>query len=320
MTRTRLGTAAIVVLLAASSGQAADYPELRPAYQEGWESTEDSIRFELGTAYWYAWGGQDAAYAGTAPLGTIGVSSRDTSHIGEVQGKIEDLSTQTYLSGRAGLGLHTEGSYSISPAGTGSIGRSSQIGYAGADFGWLPAGTMSNGVAFGGLVGYHYWKDAPAIGSGQYATTFAGGVPSVHGPAANDLDIHALRLGLRGAADFQMFDVQAEVAAVPYAQITGTLGGSSPNGFSFGGTTYYERAPTNLSGRGYGVMAEAMLGFRPTENLTLRFGGRAWYLEGPMEASFTSNAGGVNRAAATLQSSYASFFRYGLTGQIIGRF
>lgn len=298
-----------------------DYPELRPAYPEGWENPDDSIRFEFGAAYWYSWGGQDAGFA--APAGPINLSVRDQTHIGELHGKIEDIATQTYVAARAGLGLHTTGTYDISPAAPGTIGASSRIGYVGADFGWLPLGDMTDGFAFGGLVGYQYWKDAPDIGTGQYATAFDGGFnPTAFGQARDDFDIHALRLGIKGTAEFDMFDLQAEVAAIPYAHVTGTVGGSSPGGFDFGGGLIVnENAPTTLTGRGYGVMAEAMAGFHPTENLTLRLGGRVWYLEGNLDAVFNGTAVGVGQLATmTLPSTYASLFRYGLRAELTGKF
>ena len=318
MKRTIQGTAAIIALCSALPALAADYPDLRPAYEQGWENPDDDIRFEFGTAYWYSWGGQDLAISTGA--GALDATSRDNTHIGDLHGKIEDLSTQTYLSGKAGIGFSTTGTYDISPAAAGDIGPGSRIGYAGADFGWLPLGNMREGTTAGGFVGYHYWKEAPDIGTGEYATAFAG-VPTTLGDARNDLDIHALRLGIRGTAEFDMFDIQAEVAAVPYAHISGTLGGSAPDGFDFPGGPFYERAPTTLTGRGYGVMAESMVGFRPTENIALRVGGRAWYLEGQLDATLTTNRAGIDpQPAETIATSYARYFRYGLMAELTGRF
>ena len=327
MKRSLQGAVAGLALLIAAPALSADYPEMRPAYPQGWQNPDSDLRFEFGTRYWMSWGEQDAGFtavSGGTTLGTVGISSRDQTHIGELNGKIEDLSTQTYVAMRAGVGLHSSGTYSIAPASSGAIGRNSSIGYAGADFGYMPFGDMTAGTSAGALIGYHYWKDAPDIGTGQFATSFAGGVPATFGLARDNLDIHALRLGLKGAARFDMFDLQGEVAAIPYAHISGTLGGSSPNGFTFPGApgnTYYERAPTTLTGRGYGVMAEGMVGFHPSENLALRIGGRAWYLEGQLEAAFTSNLNGAaDQAALTLPSNYARIFRYGLMAELSGKF
>jgi len=298
------------------------YPDLRPAYQPGWELGDDSIRFEGGLRYWLSWGGQDAGF--TAPgLGDVTLGVRDTSHIVEAHGRIDDLYTNTYLKGQAGLSLATAGTYDIAPAGSGAIGNQSRIGYIGADYGWMPLGALDGPFAGGGFVGYTYWKDAPDIGTGMVATAFDGlGNPTALAAAPDDLDIHALRLGVRGTAEFDMFDFQAEVAAVPYAHVSGALGGSAPNGFNFPGVPVpvYENAQTTLSGWGYGVMGEAMVGFRPTENLALRVGGRAWYLQGNLDAVFNGTAGGVAAPTMNLASNFASLFRYGALFELTGRF
>jgi len=323
--RSLKGAVATLAILGAAPALAADYPEMRPAYPESWQNPDDDLRFEFGTRYWMSWGQQDAGFtavSGGATLGDVTISTRDQSHIGELHGKIEDLSTQTYLNGKAGISLSTTGTYNVTPASSGSIGRNSNIGYIGSDFGWLPWGDMEEGTAFGGFLGYQYWKDAPDIGSGQYGATFNGaGDPTSFGAAKDDFDIHALRLGIKGQAEFEMFDIHGEVAAVPYAHISGTLGGNSPTGFDFGGANpFQERAPTTLSGRGYGVMAESMVGFHPTENLTLRVGGRAWYLEGQLDAKFSANVGGADQATLNLPSNFARIFRYGALFELTGRF
>ena len=326
MQRSLQGAVAMLALCLAAPALAADYfepyPDLRPAYPDSWEQPDDSIRFEYGVAYWYSWGGQNAGFS--SAFGPVDLSVRDQTHIGELHGKIEDLSTQTYVAARAGLGFHTTGTYDISPASSGDIGRASRIGYAGADFGWLPFGTMTEGFAAGALVGYQYWKDAPDIGTGQYAAAFdpVTGAPTAMGEARDNFDIHALRLGVKGTAEFEMFDIQAEAAWVPYAHVTGALGGSAPGGFNFPGVpvTVYENAQTTLSGRGQGVMLEAMAGFHPTENLALRIGGRAWYLEGNLDAVFNGTAGGVAQPTMTLPSTHASLFRYGLRAELTGKF
>lgn len=325
MKRSLQGAVAALAVLTAAPALAADYPELRPAYSENWEQPDDSIRFELGARYWLSWGSQDAGFTATVggvPLGDVGISTRDQSHIVELHGKIEDLSTQTYVSGKAGISLGTTGTYTITPASSGAIGSSSRIGYAGGDFGWLPFGNMTDGFAVGGLVGYQYWKDAPDIGQGRYGTAFAGpgGAPSAFAPAQDNFDIHALRLGIKGQATFDMFDIQAEVAAIPYAHVSGTVGGSGSDPFVLAGIPFYERAPTTLSGRGYGVMAETMVGFHPTENLTVRVGGRAWYLEGQLDAQFSSNAFGADQPTLTLPSNFARIFRYGALLEVTGKF
>jgi hypothetical protein len=308
--------------------QGADYPDLRPPYQPGWETGEDSIRFETGVRYWMSWGKQDAGFTvtqGGVTFGDVELDVEDQSHIVELHGRIDDLYTNTYLKGQAGLALHTTGSYNISPAGSGSIGTQSQIGYAGADYGWMPLGSLNGPAAAGGFVGYTYWKDAPDIGSGQIAGSFdpVTGAPTSFVSARDNLDIHALRLGVRATAEMDMFDVQAEVAAVPYAHVSGAMGGSAPNGFNFAPVVpapIYENAQTTLSGTGYGVMTEAMMGFHPTENLTLRVGGRAWYIQGKLDAAINGTVGGVALPELILPSNHASIFRYGALFELTGRF
>ncbi|UYN99748.1 MAG: hypothetical protein KIT02_00430 [Devosia sp.] len=304
-----------------------DYGDLRPSYEPGWETGDDSLRFEAGIRYWMSWGKQQAGFTaamGGVTLGDVTLDVEDQSHMAEVHGRIDDLYTNTYLKGQAGLSLHTTGTYDISPAGSGTIGNQSRIGYAGVDYGWMPLGQLDNGPAAGGFVGYTYWKDAPDIGTGQIATAFDGfGNPTAFADAPDNLDIHALRIGARGTYETEMFDIQAEIAAVPYAHITGAVGGSAPNGFDFSPVVpvpIYENEQITLSGQGYGVMTEAMLGFHPTENLTLRVGGRAWYLEGQLDARFNGTAGGTDLPELNLPSNYASIFRYGALFELTGRF
>lgn len=263
MMRVILATTALIALCVAAPALAADYPELRPAYPQGWQEpdNEDDIQFELGTAYWYSWGAQNVtANANGASL----FSERDNTSIADVHGRIDDLYTNTYLLARAGIGLNTSGDYSVLGF-KGTIGQQSLVGYSGVDYGWLPLGQVKNGLAFGGLIGYHYWKedvDLPAV--------------------STSLDIHALRLGLRATGDFSTFDIQSEVAAVPYAYVTG---------------------PGSTSDRAYGVMTETMIGFRPTDNISLRVGGRAWYLQNTTNGIVT-----------------ADVLRYGLMAEVAGRF
>ncbi len=297
------------------SSYAADYPDLRPAYEPAWQTGDNSIRFEGGVRYWMSWGRQDASF--DTAIGEVSVDVDDQTHIGELHGRIDDLYTNTYLKAQGGLGLNTSGTYTISPSSAGAIGLRSMIGYAGADYGWMPVGSMADGFALGAFAGYAYWKDAPDIGQGRIVTGFdLLGNPVAFAEARDDFDVHALRLGIRGTAEFDMFDLQAEVAYVPYAHVTGVLGGTGDAGFNTGLGTVYESAPTTLTGRGHGVMAEGMVGFRPTENLALRVGGRAWYVEGDLEA--TMNVYGA--PSMTVQSTMASVFRYGALFELTGRF
>ena len=329
MSRSISGAVAMLALIAATPALAADYQELRPSYPENWETTTDNqLRFEAGVRYWYSWGAQNARFAPTE------LTVRDNTHILEVHGRIDDLSTQTYVKALGGLGVKTSGTYTLTPGSETSIGDSSRVGYLGGDFGWMPFGNMSDGVAVGGLVGYQYWNDSPDIGRGDFVTAIGpDGVPTGGDSAVDNLDVHALRLGLRGTAEVSdMFDVQAEVAAVPYAWVTGTLGPHELEGVPVGGNTLlYKSSPTSLAGTGYGAMGEVMVGFHPTENLTVRFGGRAWYLEGALDATFDSylvtdaDNDPATDPVITQQrfiqaSDFANIFRYGALFELTGRF
>jgi hypothetical protein len=122
----------------------------------------------------------------------------------------------------------------------------------------------------------------------------------------NDINAHVLRLGFSAQAELGNFiDLSAEVAAVPYAKVTGTLGAGS--GFAMTHAVEYDNAtgfgptgptgavnvhniqssPTTIDGWGYGAMAQAFVGFRPADNVVFRLGGRAWYLQGTADAMFS---------------------------------
>ena len=315
------GMLLLAALALPATSLAADPMDLRPAYPDQWDlSPDNSLRFETGLRYWLSWGEQDAGFA-VPNLGDVTLGVRDNSHIVEAHGRIDDLYTNTFLKAQAGLALATTGTYAIAPAGAGSIGAHSQIGYAGFDYGWMPLGKLDGPFALGGFAGYTYWKDAPDIGTGQVATSFAGGMPGALVAAPDNLDIHALRLGVRGTAEAGPIDFQGEVAFVPYAHVSGALGGSGPNAFVFPGAAIYENAQTPLTGWGSGVMTEAMVGFHPTDNLTLRLGGRAWYLQGELDATFNGEVPGLGALPPqNLSSSFASIFRYGALFEVAGRF
>ena len=351
MSRSIPGAVAMLALIAATPTLAADYQELRPSYPENWEATADNqLKFEAGIRYWYSKGGQDAVFP--SAFGDTNLSVRDTAHIGEVHARVDDPVTQTYLKVYGGLGFASSGNYSLVQPGiadtNAALGSNGRVGYAIGDFGWLPFGTTENGVAVGGLVGYQYWNDSPAIGRGNYAvvdsaadvswTPGSGTYTLGFDSQTDNLDIHALRLGLSAQADINdMFDIRAEAAAIPYAWVTGTLGPHEVPTQSAGGTSYYKASATTVSGTGYGAAGELMLGVHPTENLTLRFGGRAWYVGGTLDATYKQAAitDPVDTDPATpgfeqgptvatqnliFQSQLAQVFRYGALFELTGRF
>jgi hypothetical protein len=151
------------------------------------------------------------------------------------------------------------------------------------------------------LVGYMYWNDSPNTTRANFTTATSSGdigfdpdtgetfIPMDSAP--NNIDVHALRLGLQGRAEFgDIVDLNVELAGVPYAKINGTLGAHEipPTCCTpLGNLTSVMSSPTEIDGWGYGAMGELMVGVRPIENLTFRLGGRAWYLQGTYDATFS---------------------------------
>ncbi|UJW85598.1 hypothetical protein [Devosia sp. SL43] len=350
MKRSLQGAVAILAVLVAVPALAADYPPLRPAYPDDWESSEaNPLRYEVGLRYWYSLGGQDVTFPSAFGDTILGV--RDTTHIGELYGRIDDLSTQSYVKVYGGLGFASSGTYDLQqpfmPDVNTSLGGAGRVGYVVGDFGWLPFGNMEEGFAIGGLVGYQYWNDSPDIGRGNFAVVddssdiaWTPGSPtySIGGDSERDnLDIHALRLGLSAQVDINdMFDIRAEVAAIPYAWVTGTFGPHEVPNIPFPGGTAYKASATSVSGTGYGASGELMVGVHPTENLTLRIGGRAWYVGGTLDATYTqanitdpidADADGIYETGPSLSlqdyiftSQFAQVFRYGALFELTGRF
>ncbi|MDP1731541.1 MAG: hypothetical protein Q8L54_10290 [Devosia sp.] len=279
----------------AAADWATDEPDLRGAFYSSdpkdWTDLgdqTDSMGFEFGIRYWYSWGAQSFTVGG----GTF--TSSDNAHLGELHLRIDDQSTRTYVKGLAGYSMAIGGTYDSNGV-TGSV-TDGHVGYAGADIGWNALG--DNDAGFGALLGYMYWSDSPNTTRESFTTatsaaditwsqtTGAWSVPMDSDP--NNIDIHALRLGVQGRAEFgEMFDITAEVAAVPYAKVDGTLGAFGFAPFTIGSTTYMMSSPATLDGWGYGAMGELMLGVQPIENLTFRVGGRAWYLQGTADATYS---------------------------------
>jgi hypothetical protein len=221
-----------------------------------------------------------------------------------------------------------------------------RVGYAGADFGYTILGDSDGGVGVAAIAGYHFWNDSPNLGRANYTT--ATSVSDVTwsnsngswslvgwGSQPNNIDIHALRLGLSGRLELgDLFDFDAEVAAIPYAWVNGTLGA---HGYYDSGSHYTEisASATGFSGHAYGAMAQAMVGISPTETFAFRVGGRAWYLQGNMDATFdvatidhplqldpTSpySPPSFSRESVIWTSNPFSLFRYGLLAELTYKF
>lgn len=350
----------VAVLLAATAitapAFAADYDlpfrdsyPTEPGQWGGLGDEDDSLKFEFGIRYWYAMGGQDFSDGG----GSNVLNSGDTSHIGELHLRIDDHATNTFAKAMAGYSIAMSGTYST-PVDSGSL-VDGHVGYVAADFGWNPWGN-NEGSGAGVLVGYQFWEDAPNTGRNNYAivddpitydpVTGQTFVPGSSAP--NYVDMHMLRLGVQGKAILgDYFDISAEVVGVPYAKVSGVIGvddvqfdtsvyggiAQAPySGVANGNISWMRTSPTAIDGWGYGGMAEAWLGFHPRKDLTFRLGGRAWYIQGSVDQTFTAaqigNPGdtepdGIYDIDPTVvNSSYIdlvnpfSMFRYGLMAEM----
>jgi hypothetical protein len=277
------------------------FGENEPKDWSGLGETDDPMKFEVGLRYWYSMGSQSFGLEG----GTM--STSDTAHTGELHLRLDDNMSRSYLKAWGGYSAAISGEYdTLSSSGDISDG---EVGYAGADFGWYAFGD-GNGTGIGGLVGYNYWNDSPRTERDNYTTIQSSediaynedtGVWSVGADGVErHIDINMLRLGLTGKAKLgEFFDISAEVAAIPYATLAGTLGGAGGSQ-DFGPNPgcdvlppapcapyNFTASPLTISGQGYGAMGELMAGIHPTENLTIRFGARAWYLTGAYDVTFT---------------------------------
>lgn len=292
MNRYLLGAAALA-LCAAAPALAADYPELRPAYEPGWESNnEDSLRFEAGVRYWYSIGSQQHS------IGSFTETMDTKTSSGELFGRVIDDATRSYLEATGGYGIMHEGSYSTNGGDSVSL-PAARLGYLGADFGWLPLGSGKNGVGF--VTGYQYTNDSPDTGRANFTTAKTSsdinwspdnGSWSVGADSeVNDFHVHALKLGLAGSFDANVFDVTGEAYATPYAWVSGTYGAYNP-GFTDalsggpGGVSFLQGSAATINGFGYGGGGKLMVGIHPTENFTIRVGGRGSYLQGQYDATY----------------------------------
>lgn len=298
----RLATSLAVLLaamgtpvLAADWGETWSGESFRPGFEpkdwSGLGDTDDGITIETGVRYWYSMGTQTfGSYAGDS-------ETSDTAHIGEAFLRIDDEVSRTYAKAWGGYSIAINGEYTT-PTDSGDV-IDGHIGYVGADFGWYALGD-DNRFGLGGLVGYTYWNDSPrtdrtdfvtATSADQLTVAEDGTIFFPGDSADNNIDIHALRLGITGHAELNdMFDVSAEVAAVPYAAISGVLGSHDvASGLTaLGNPNFVKTSETNMQGWGYGAMGEIMFGVKPMENLVVRLGGRAWYLQGTYDATYTA--------------------------------
>ncbi len=288
MYRSLLGTTAIASLLAASPTPAADYiggyQDIRPAYTQEWGMEEDSLEFEAGVRYWYSLGQQEHN------IGSYSETMNTKTSSGEVFARVNDTLTNSYVEAFGGYGIAHDGDYSNNFASDVDL-PAARLGYLGADFGWLPLG--SDTASFGFVTGYQYTNDSPDTGRANFTTAETSAdiswSPSSPGwdvgfdSEVNNFDVHALKLGLAGKFDGGGFDITGEAAAIPYAWVSGTYGAFEAPGQS---GTVLQASAAEINGFGYGASGKLMVGFHPTENLTIRVGGRASYMQGQYDATW----------------------------------
>ena len=270
-----------------------DFPDdIRGTYND-WDAPQDPLMgFDAGLRYMYSMGGTSLNTSGNATLGVPASSgsTSDTTQFAEAFLRLNDHVTDTYLHAYGGYSMFLDTSYDNSGTpGSTTLGK---IAYAVADFGYLPfkLGSDETGAAFGGFLGYQYINDAPTIGGANYSPitdnssiSWTTGTSSYFVPVAHadhTLNINALRIGTAAKAKFGAFDLTAEVAAIPYASITGVLGGHTFNPIDRGGHVTYKATESKFEGNAFGAAADAMIGYNITDNMAVRFGGRATYLRG----------------------------------------
>lgn len=280
--------------------------DFREGYPEDWTlDGEGPVSVEAGVRYWYSMGQHDMNVAGQA------YSSRDTTHVVEGVLRIDEPATGWYGKGFGGYSAVISNDYTT-PGGSGHL-NSGEVRYYGGDVGWRALGNEM--LSSGGFAGYQYWNDSPDMGRANFLTSSGAG-----DSRPNKIEYHMLRLGLATKANLgDMFDIEAEVAAVPYALVQGTYGA-----FELPGGVAHDSlgSPGSLSGWLYGAQAEVMARFRPDKNWSIGLGGRAWYLTGEADFTFTNRDSGapgtsVNYITKTQQFST---FRYGLLGEVSYKF
>lgn len=295
-----------------SGGFRDGYPT-EPGDWAGLGDHDDGLTFEFGMRYYYSMGAQSFTINSPEPTDSHGQQTEsDTTQFVEGHLRIDDAPTRTFAKALAGYGYSISGTASDNSGTVDVLGG--HLGYAGADIGYSLFGDTKS-FALSPFVGYMYWNDSPNTYSDNFVTQNSSD-PVSYDPSTgqiylpgnsvtNDINLHMLRLGVSADANLGgFFDISAEVAAVPYAKVNGTLGAGSGDPTSHAvqydnpsvagphGPTgannidWVQTSATNIDGWGYGGMAQAMIGIHPTENLAIRLGGRFWYVQGVVDATY----------------------------------
>lgn len=332
MKRSIQGTAALLALCVAVPASAADYSDLRPAYPDSWETSEENpLRIEMGVRYWYSVGQQNHQIGASSET----MNTRTSS--GEVFARVDDYSTRSYVDVTGGYAIGSSGDYSTNGGPSLEL-PAARLGYVGGDFGWMPFGTETASVGF--LAGYQYLNDSPDTGRANFTTaesaadiswTPASNAFSVPGDSEiNDFNINLLKLGFAGRFDAGPVDITAEAAAIPYSWIGGTYGSYSLAGQT---ATVRQASAVTINGFGYGAFGKLMVGVKPTKNLAIRVGGRATYIEGQYDATYDRavitppqgagapyTAPSLSRQTFIIDNNPFSMFRYGALLEVAGSF
>lgn len=308
MSRVLLGLATgLLAASSAGSAIAADWgtpePMFRPAYPVDMAPMEDSLDFEAGLRYFYGMGSQNAN------IGTLDYQAEDASHFLELHGRIEDHSTSTYVTANLGYAAIIDGEYETPTSGGTVSTDSGAIAYAGGDFGYLPVKSESFG--FGGFLGYQYLNESLDIGRAEFIRSDGGGDSE-----QNMLEVHGLRLGVTAQAEINdVFDIRANVAAIPYASLSGTYGA-----FDAGDFPRTQGSAGSITGSLYGAAAEIMAGFQLSENIAVRAGAKGYYLTGDTETYYERrDADGANPQGYVLEGDI-ELMRWGPVVELTGTF
>ncbi len=283
--------------------------------------------FETGLRYWYSSGSTYFAFANGNPNFGDPTSTLDwrdmRGHSGEVFARLDHKPTGLFVKGLIGHGLIRGGNMvdrdfvvdQFTFSDTNSDVKGNGLTYAIADVGY--AFSPMPGMQFGVFAGYHYWREKV----------------SAHGLICNRADIqfcpvgvlqvgfdtpviqfettrHALRLGLEAKMTFaERWSFSVEVAGVPYVTMKNndshflrTDLGPSPNVVS-------------VSKKGFGVEAEAVVGYALTPTIELGAGVRYWH-------HFTDNGHNTFGPAFANTMPLREFAqqRFGVFLQVSGKF
>jgi len=250
--------------------------------------------FEGGARYWYSIGQNRFAFTnGIFPFGNPTSTldwDRMQGHSGEGFFRINHPPTNLFLKGVIGGGALLGGDMDdldflaaqANFSNTTSAVHGESLQYVMVDLGYSFE-VPSEGIRFGGFVGYHYWHERmEAFGvlcnSTKFNSLFCGPAGSTAVSFGTPVDIfdttwHALRIG--GDARIRFFEdwtISAEIALVPYAFATNEDShllrvdlGPVPNIITH-------------AQRGTGAEAEAFLNYAVTPNFEVGIGARYWGL------------------------------------------